>query len=111
MSQRAVRRIVINGTGAADVALFTPRSDQIVRVLDYQLVADGAGTARFESGTGGTALTGIMPFVANGNLHIWAPFNENGWFETAVGAILSLEIGGSIDVDGHMNVELVQGRG
>ena len=107
-AQRAVQRVVINGSGAADIALFTPNGDQIVRVLNYVITASAAGTVRFESGAGGTALTGIMHLIANGNLTLVVPFNENGWFETAAGAVLSLEIVGSIDIDGHMDIELVQ---
>lgn len=76
-----------------------------IRVLSYALVAAGAVTARFESGAGGTALTGQMSLAANGGLS--CAWNEGGWFETGANALLNLELGGAVSVDGHLSYIVV----
>ena len=70
-----------------------------LRVLAYVLVVTGAATARFESATAGTALTGQMSLAANGG--IAAPFNPAGWFETVAGELLNLELSAN-GADGHL---------
>jgi hypothetical protein len=72
--------------------------DRKIRVLSVYLVAAGAVTARFESGASGTALSGQMSLAQNGGFVL--PFNPAGWFETAAGALLNLELGGAVYVDG-----------
>lgn len=69
-----------------------------IRVLAYVAIAGGTTTCRFESGAGGTALTGVMQLVANTGAA--ASFNPAGWFETGDNAALSLESTG--DIDGHL---------
>ncbi len=69
-----------------------------IRVLSVFLVAAGTVVVRFESAAGGTALTGEMPLVANSGFVL--PFNPGGWFETADNALLNLELGGAVGVDG-----------
>lgn len=70
-----------------------------IRVLAYVLVVTGAATARWESGAGGTALSGQMSLAANGGVS--APFNPAGWFETAAGSLLNLELSAN-GADGHV---------
>jgi hypothetical protein len=80
------------------VAAVTARQ---LRVLAFVLVAaGGANTVRFESGAGGTALTGQMDLAADGQLV--APYNPAGWFETAAGALLNLELSAATLVAGFL---------
>lgn len=69
-----------------------------VRVLACVLVASAAVTVRFESGAGGTALTGQMVLAANGGFTL--PFNPVGWFETGSNTLLNLELSAATSVDG-----------
>lgn len=69
-----------------------------VRVLAAVLVAAGTVSPKFQSGAGGTDLTGAMPMVANGALVL--PFNPEGWFETAAGALLNLALTAGVAVTG-----------
>jgi len=69
-----------------------------IRVLSVMMVSAGTVTTRFESGAGGTALTGQMNLVANSGFSL--PYNPAGWFETADNALLNLELSGAISVDG-----------
>ena len=68
------------------------------RVVAPLLVAAGTVNARFESGAGGTALTGQMNLVANTGFVL--PYNPAGWFETADATLLNLELSAAISVDG-----------
>jgi hypothetical protein len=71
-----------------------------IRVLAAFMVSAGTVNARFESGAGGTALTGQMNLVANSGFVL--PFNPVGWFETAVTTLLNLELSGAVSVDGSL---------
>ena len=76
-----------------------------IRVLSMLMIAAGTVNARFESGADGTALTGQMPLVANSGFS--ATYNSNGWFETAAGESLNLELSAAISVDGVLNYDLI----
>jgi hypothetical protein len=58
----------------------------------------GTTTVRFESGADGTALTGQMPLIANTGFSLG--MNPIGWFESASGVLLNLELSASISVAG-----------
>lgn len=71
-----------------------------IRVLSLFMVASDAVIARFESGAGGTALTGQMNLAANGGFVL--PYNPLGWFETASNTLLNLELSAAVSVDGSL---------
>lgn len=80
-------------------------SGNIILVHQVFLVASAAVTVRFESGTGGTALTGQMQLSANGGFVL--PFNPVGWFKTAANTLLNLELSGAVSVDGVLGYTVV----
>lgn len=69
-----------------------------IRVLSYVLVAAGAVTAQFASAS--SARTGAMPLAANGGVSAQSP---TGLFETAVNEALRLNLGGAVQVSGHLS--------
>jgi hypothetical protein len=71
-----------------------------IRVLAFYLIAAGTTTVRFESDTGGTALTGQMSLVANKEIH--AQYCPLGHFETAANKLLNLELSAAVSVDGWL---------
>lgn len=73
-------------------------SGNIIRVHQLVLVASAAVTVRFESGAGGTALTGQMQLAANSGFVL--PYSPIGWFQTAANTLLNLELSGATSVDG-----------
>ena len=91
---------VIDAASSGDNTLVSAVASNKIRVLSLFLVSAGTVTARFESGAGGTALTGQMNLVANSGFVL--PFNPTGWFETAVNTLLNLELSGAISVDGSL---------
>lgn len=93
-----VKYAVINAA-TGDNSIVAAVTGKSIKVVDYTLVSTSASSfARFESGTGGTALTGIMPMAVS---TVIAPgYCPAGHFRTAEGAALSLEATG--DIDGHL---------
>lgn len=90
----------IDAATSGDNTLVAAVASKKIRVMSLFLVAAGAVTARFESGAGGTALTGQMNLAANGGFVL--PFNPVGWFETASNTLLNLELSGAVSVDGSL---------
>lgn len=83
-----------------DNELVAAVSGKKIRVLSGLLVASGSVNMRFESGAGGTALTGQLQMAANSGFQI--PFSPMGNFETATGESLNLELSGAVSVDGWL---------
>jgi hypothetical protein len=89
---------VIDAATSGNNTLVAAVSAKKIRVTSMFLVAAGTVDVRFESGAGGTALTGQMSLVSTTGFVL--PYNPNGWFETASNTLLNLELSGAISVDG-----------
>ena len=97
----AVKRAAIRGNTSGNNTVVAAVSGKKIKVISVLLVAAGAVTARFESGASGTALTGQMSLAADGDWFMLPPAPPGyHWFETAAGALLNLELGGAVYVDG-----------
>lgn len=103
---RTVARAAISASSSGDNTLLAAQgAGNKIRVLSLFLVAAGTVGVRFESGAGGTALTGVMPFVANTGMAL--PHNPDGWFETAGNALLNLELSDAVLVAGAFTYAVV----
>jgi len=103
----AVKYAVIDAATSGDNTLVAAQgAGKKIRVLSCFLIAAGAVNVRFESGAGGTALTGQMNCAANGGFAL--PHNEYGWFETAANALLNLELSGATSVDGSLTYIVIE---
>lgn len=100
-----VKYEVIDDATSGDNTIVAAVTGKKIRVHSLFMVAAGAVVARFESGAGGTALTGQMTFAENGGMVL--PHNPTGWFETDAGDLLNLELGGAVSVDGGLTYTLV----
>ena len=88
-----------DNTIVAAIAATAGRAAKKIRVLALSATMTGTlVTIRFESGASGTALTGQMGPLAGHTLLF--PFNPVGWFETAAGELLNMELSGGQSVDG-----------
>lgn len=85
---------------SGDNTLVAAVTSKKLRVFAYNFLANGTVNGKFQSGAGGTDLTGLKYLVANAGLV--APFNPLGWFETAAGALLNLNLSGAIAVGGEL---------
>lgn len=93
-----IKYAAIDAAVSGDNTLLAAVTSKKIRVLSLFLVAAGTVTVRFESGAGGTALTGQMNLIANTGFVL--PFNPGGWFETASNTLLNLELSAAVSVDG-----------
>ena len=91
---------VIDDATSGDNTIVAAVTGKKIRVLQAFLVSAGTVNTRFESGAGGTALTGQMNLIANTGFVL--PFSPLGWFETAASTLLNLELSGAISVDGSL---------
>lgn len=99
-TESAPVRVVIDHATSGDNTLVAAIAGKKIRVLDLMLVAAGTVNVRFESGAGGTALTGVINLTAQAG---FAPgFNPAGHFEAAAGQLLNLELSGAVSVDGWL---------
>ena len=96
----------ISGATSGNNTVVAARTGVKIRVLSYTLVAASAVTVRFESGADGTALTGVMSIGANGGIS--TTYNPAGHFETAVSTLLNMELGGAVQVSGHITYQFVE---
>jgi hypothetical protein len=73
-----------------------------IRVLSMHLTMSGTTvTWAFQTAAGGTALTGTMGPIAQGQTVVW-PFNPLGHFETVAGQLLNLSLSGAQTVAGSL---------
>lgn len=96
-----VKYAVIDAASSGDNTLVAAVTSKKIRVLSLFLVAAGTVNVRFESGAGGTALSGQMNLVANTGFAL--NYNPKGWFETASNTLLNLELSGAVSVDGSLS--------
>lgn len=71
-----------------------------IKVVSYVLIASGAVTAKFQSGS--TDLTGAMSLAANGGAVVLGQPSSH-LFETAVNTALNINLGGAVQVSGHIS--------
>lgn len=102
---RPVQYGVIDVVSSGDNTLRAAVAARKIRVHSVWLIAAGSVNVRFESGAGGTALSGQMNLVASTGFVL--PHNPAGWFETAVNTLLNLELSAAISVDGGFTYSLV----
>lgn len=99
MGQPDVKQVAVVAE-STDNTLVAAVTDNKIRVLQCILQVTGSCLLRFESGTGGTALTGQMPVVAGAitavlsgsNGYFILPYSPIGWFQTASNQLLNLEL-------------------
>lgn len=90
----------INVAGLGNNTLVAAVTGKKIRVLGVVLIAGGTVNVRFESGAGGTAMSGIIELTAQAGFT--APTTEIGWMETAAGSLLNLELSAAVNVDGFL---------
>lgn len=98
---RQVKYAPIDAATSGDNTIVAAVAGKKIRVVSLFYLAAGTVNVRFESGASGTALTGQMQHTAQTGAVL--PMNEDGWFETATGALLNLELSGNVSVDGSLS--------
>lgn len=101
ISSAPIKFVAVDAATSGDNAVIAAVPGKAIRVLAGGLTMGGtAVTIRFESGAGGTALTGQMQPTQGSQIQL--AYCPVGHFQTAVGAALNLELGGAQSVDGWL---------
>ncbi|MCI0440484.1 MAG: hypothetical protein L0177_15335 [Chloroflexi bacterium] len=87
--QIAVQRGFANVSALGDSLVIAAVPGAKIRVLAIALIATGAVSVHFRSGT--TPVSATLPLAANGGFVL--PGLEKGWFETAAGEALNINLG------------------
>ena len=97
---RTLQFAAINVGASGQTALVAAQGTGLkVKVVSYVLVAGGTVTAQFQSGS--TALTGAMSLVAASGVSCTGKVDAH-LFETAANTALNINLGGAIQVSGHL---------
>jgi hypothetical protein len=99
----------INASSSGINTIVAAISDKKIRVVSYVIIAAGAVTAAWQSGS--TPLSGPMSLAASGgasaSIGILAPIGTYGLFQTNANEALNLNLGGAVNVSGHLCYILV----
>jgi hypothetical protein len=90
----------IAASSSGDNTLVAAVPNKKIRVLLYNMIANGTVNGKFQSGASGTDLTGLKYMVVNTGIS--APYSPVGIFETAAGAILNLNLSAGVAVGGEL---------
>ena len=95
----------ISAAGNGNNTLVAADATRKIRVLALHITPILAVTVQFQSGAGGTNLTGVISLGITTSLVL--PYNEAGWFETATNTLLNLSLGGATQTSGSLTYILV----
>jgi hypothetical protein len=101
-----VKYAIINAASSGNNTLVAAVTGKKIRVISMFLTTDAAVTATIQSGAGGTALVGALSLGDSTGTN--APGfvlgeNTHGWFQTAAGALLNLNLSGAVQVSGCLS--------
>jgi len=71
-----------------------------IRVLGWNLMSSGTVNVKWQSGAGGTDLTGLYYLIANTGISV--AYSPVGWFETASATLLNLNLSAGVAVGGNI---------
>ena len=91
---------VIAASSSGNNTLVAAVAGKKIRVVGLWLISNGTVNVKFQSGAGGTDLTGLAYLVANAGMVL--PFNPAGWFETAAATLLNANLSAAIAVGGSL---------
>lgn len=91
---------VISASSSGNNTLVAAVASKKVRVLSLWLTSNGTVNAKFQSGAGGTDISGLAYLVVNTGFVL--PYNPVGWFETGSNTLLNLNLSAAIAVGGSL---------
>jgi hypothetical protein len=104
----------ISASASGDNSVIAGQPGYAIRVIAYVLTFSGAVNAKWMSDIGGSAvaLSGLLygPLASGAPTSIVAPaadFGARGWFQTAVGKALNLNLSAAVPVGRHILYEVV----
>lgn len=93
--------VKISAASSGNNTLVAAVTSKKIRVLQVVIVAAAAVDIKFQSGAGGTDLTGLMSLDEKAGFS--ASFTPIGWFETASNTLLNLNLSSAVQCSGFMS--------
>lgn len=99
-----------NAAASGNTTIVAAQTGKIIRVHAYNIVAAGSVVAKFQSGAGGTDLTGPMSMIVG--VSIPAAMQPDDiepdacLFQTAAGSLLNLNASGAVQISGHITYSI-----
>jgi hypothetical protein len=100
----ALVNLLANPSASGQSAVLAAVPGSAIRVCGLAIVATTANAVKFQSNN--TDISATFPLGANGGLIL--PFNEHGWFQTAVGEALNINMGTATATGVQVQYILVQ---
>lgn len=91
---------VISASSSGNNTIVAAVTSKKIRVIAYNFIANGSVNVKFQSGAGGTDLTGLKYCTTNTGLV--AGYNPVGWFETASNTLLNINLSGAVAIGGEL---------
>jgi len=89
---------VVSGSTSGNNTLVAAVASNKIRVISGLFMAAGTVNVTFQSGAGGTPITGALPLVANVGFTL--PYDPTGHFETGVNTLLNMSLSAAVAVTG-----------
>lgn len=87
-----IKRTFVNASSLGSTQVVAAAAGGRIRVFSVAAVAGGAASVKFQSAA--TDISATFALAANGGFVL--PFNEHGWFETAVGEALNINLSAAV---------------
>lgn len=97
---KTILRAAISAASSGNNTIVGAVAAKKTKVLGLVIVPASAVTVAFQSGAGGTALTGTMSLAANEVFVLPLAMPGYHWFETAAATLLNMSLGGAVQVSG-----------
>lgn len=86
--QLSIKSTFVNTSALGATAVIAAAPGMSIRVIDAAIVTTLANSVKFQSAS--TDISALFPLGANGGIVL--PFNEHGWFQTAAGEALNVNL-------------------
>jgi hypothetical protein len=96
-----VKDVALDESSSGDNEIVAAIPGKRIAVVQLALISNGTVNAKFQSGAGGTGLTGLFYLVANTGFVL--PKSDHPWFLTAIGSNLNLNLSAAIAVGGVLS--------
>lgn len=93
--------VPIDAATSGNNTVVSAQTSKKIRVVSAFFVASGTVGSQWQSGASGTKLTGRQRWTAQTGVSL--PFNPTGWFETASGQLLNLNLDAAIGAYGSLS--------
>lgn len=89
----AVQYSFLTPSASGTSTVVAAQGGQRIRVLQLCVITGGANNVKFQS-NGTTDLTALFPLAQNGGFVM--PYSDIGWFNTAIGESLTINMTGAV---------------